>query len=72
MIHPAFCYLGVTLAFGLSLTLFVQGWLDVRTYFYAPLVLLIGFYTAHSVLTDRIRTSRVPGDRSCPRPSARP
>ena len=53
MIHPAFCYLGVTLAFGLSLTLFVQGWLDVHTYFYAPLVLLIGFYTAHSVLTDK-------------------
>ena len=53
MIHPIFCYLGVTLAFVSSLFLFVRGWLDADTYFYVPLVLLIGFYTAYSVVTDK-------------------
>jgi len=55
MIHPVFCYLGVTLVFGVSLTLFVAGTLDVEEYFYAPIVLLIAYYTAYSVVTDKNR-----------------
>lgn len=55
MIHPAFCYLGVTLALVVSLVLFVSGRLDVETYFYTPIVLLIGYYTAYSIVTDRER-----------------
>lgn len=55
MIHPVFCYLGVTLVFGVSLALFVLGWLDVQRYFYAPIVLLIGYYTVFSILTDKER-----------------
>ncbi len=53
MIHPVFCYLGVILSFGVSLTLFTCGWLDVQKYFYTPIVLLIGFYTVHTLLTDK-------------------
>ena len=47
VIHPVFCYLGVTLVFGVSLALFVTGKLDAQDYFYAPIVLLIGYYTTY-------------------------
>ncbi len=53
MIHPIFCYLGIAFSFALSLTLFVSGTLDERTFFYLPIVLLIAFYTVHAVVTDK-------------------
>ena len=52
MIHPCFCWLGIFLSFGVSLALFRSGRLDVDKYFYAPALLLIGFYTLHAILTD--------------------
>ena len=55
MIHPYFCWLGIFLSFGVSLALFGSGLLDVQEYFYAPALLLIGFYTLHSILTDEQR-----------------
>ncbi|MBN2316194.1 MAG: hypothetical protein JXM79_19865 [Sedimentisphaerales bacterium] len=53
MIHPFFCWLGIFLSFGVSLILFKAELLDVRNYFYAPTLLLIGFYTLYYILTDR-------------------
>lgn len=53
MIHPVSCWLGIFLAFGVSLSLFKSGLLDVEKYFYAPALLLIGFYTFHAILTDK-------------------
>ena len=58
MIHPYLCFLGVFLSFAASLTLFISGRLDVNEYFYAPALLLIGFYTLHSILTDKQRYQR--------------
>ncbi len=55
MIHPCYCWLGIFLSFGISLALFISGRLDVQEYFYAPALLLIGFYTLHSIITDRQR-----------------
>jgi protein-S-isoprenylcysteine O-methyltransferase Ste14 len=43
------------LSFGVSLILFRSGLLDVEKYFYAPALLLIGFYTLHAILTDKQR-----------------
>ncbi len=53
MIHPYLCWLGIFLSFGSSLALFASGLLDVREYFYAPALLLIGFYTLHAIVTDK-------------------
>ena len=53
MIHPCLCWLGILLSFAASLALFNSGLLDVHEYFYAPALLLIGFYTLHSILTDK-------------------
>jgi hypothetical protein len=53
MIHPYLCWLGIFLSFGVSLALFSSGLLDAHEYFYAPVLLLIGFYTLHSILTDK-------------------
>ena len=53
MIHPLFCYLGITFSFALSFTLFLSGTLDERKFFYLPIVLLIAFYTVHAVATDK-------------------
>ena len=55
MIHPYLCWLGIFLSFGVSLTLFRSDRLDVQKYFYVPALLLIGFYTLHSILTDKQR-----------------
>jgi protein-S-isoprenylcysteine O-methyltransferase Ste14 len=55
MIHPYLCWLGIFLSFAVSLALFTSGRLDVHEYFYAPALLLIGFYTLHSILTDKQR-----------------
>jgi len=54
MIHPLFCYLGITFSFALSLALFISGTLDVRRFFYVPVVLLIAFYTVYAVVTDKL------------------
>ena len=53
MIHPYLCWLGIFLSFGVSLALFRSGLLDMHDYFYAPALLLIGFYTLHAILTDK-------------------
>ena len=53
MINPYLCWLGIFLSFAVSLALFTSGHLDVHEYFYAPALLLIGFYTLHSILTDK-------------------
>jgi len=53
MIHPYLCWLGIFLSFGVSLILFMSKWLDVHKYFYAPVLLLIGFYTLYYILTDK-------------------
>ena len=58
MIHPVFCYLGVTLVFGVSLALFVADTLDAQDYFYAPIALLIAYYTVYSLVTDKTRYQR--------------
>jgi len=55
MIHPYLCWVGIFLSFGVSLALFRSGLLDVEKYFYAPALLLIGFYTLHAILTDKQR-----------------
>jgi protein-S-isoprenylcysteine O-methyltransferase Ste14 len=53
MIHPLLCYLGVALSFVLSFALFISGTLDVQKYFYAPVFLLIVFYTVVAMVTDK-------------------
>ena len=53
MIHPYLCWLGILLSFGVSLALFTSGRLAAHRYFYAPALLLIGFYTLHAILTDK-------------------
>ena len=53
MVHPLLCYLGVGLSFVLSFALFVSGALDVQKYFYAPVFLLIVFYTVVAMVTDK-------------------
>lgn len=53
MIHPYLCWLGILLSFSVSLMLFNSGVLDVHEHFYAPALLLIGFYTLHAILTDK-------------------
>ena len=53
MIHPYLCWVGIFLSFGVSLALFTSDLLDVHEYYYVPALLLIGFYTAHAILTDR-------------------
>jgi len=58
MIHPYLCWLGILLAFGASLALFTSGRLDVHEHFYAPALLLIGFYTLHAILTDKQQYQR--------------
>ena len=58
MIHPYLCWLGIFLSFGLSLALFRSGRLDMQKYFYAPTLLLIGFYTLYYILTDKQRYQR--------------
>jgi len=53
MIHPFFCYVGIAMSFGLSFALFIPGIVDARRFFYLPIVLLIAFYTAHAMATDK-------------------
>jgi protein-S-isoprenylcysteine O-methyltransferase Ste14 len=53
MIHPWLCYLGIFLAFSVSLGCFSSGLLNAQDYFYAPLLLLIAFHTIHGMVTDR-------------------
>ena len=53
MIHPYLCWLGILLSFSASFALFRTSLLDVHENFYAPALLLIGFYTLHAILTDR-------------------
>jgi len=58
MIHPYLCWLGISLSFAVSLALFTSGHLNVHEYFYAPALFLIGFYTLHSILTDKQQYQR--------------
>jgi protein-S-isoprenylcysteine O-methyltransferase Ste14 len=53
MYHPFFCYLGVALTFTLTFALFEYGSLDAQKFFYAPIYLLIAYYTVVSMLGDR-------------------
>lgn len=53
MYHPFFCYLGVTLTFTLTFTLFKYSSLDANKFFYVPTFLLITYYTMVSILSDR-------------------
>ena len=53
MIHPYLCWLGIFLSFAIPLALFRSGRLGVHDYFYAPALLLIGFYTLHAMATDK-------------------
>ncbi len=53
MIQPFYCYIGIFLSFTVSLYLFVTGQLDAQTHFYAPLGILIAYFTALAMLTDK-------------------
>ncbi len=53
MIHPLLCYAGIALSFLTTWALHGVGVLDPRTHFYAPIGLLIAFYTIHAVATDK-------------------
>jgi protein-S-isoprenylcysteine O-methyltransferase Ste14 len=53
MTQPFYCYIGILLSFTVSLWLFATGKLDVATYFYAPLGILIAYFTALAMLTDK-------------------
>lgn len=53
MYHPFSCYLGVTLTFALTFTLFEYSSLDAEKFFYVPILLLITFYTLVSMLGDK-------------------
>ena len=53
MFHPFVCYLGVTLTFVLTFTLFGNSSLDPEKYFFIPTYLLIGYYTLASMLGDK-------------------
>lgn len=55
MYHPFFCYLGVILTFALTFILFRCSSLDADKFFYVPILLLIAWYTAVSMLSDRQR-----------------
>lgn len=54
-ISPLLSYLGISLSFGLSLALHHVGLVDIDTFFYAPLALLISYHTLYALLTDRDR-----------------
>ena len=53
MYHPFFCYLGVTLTFILTFTIFGYSSLSPQKFFYVPIFLLIAYYTVVSVLGDK-------------------
>ena len=53
MYHPFFCYLGVALTFTLTFALFEYSSLNAQKFFYAPIFLLIAYYTVVSMLGDR-------------------
>ncbi len=53
MIHPLLCYAGIALSFLATWALCRVGVLDPRVHFYAPIGLLIAFYTLHAVATDK-------------------
>jgi protein-S-isoprenylcysteine O-methyltransferase Ste14 len=53
MIHPFLCYAGIALSFLVTWALYRAGLLDLHAQFYAPIGLLIVFYTVHAVATDR-------------------
>ena len=53
MIHPFYCYIGISLSFVVSLWLFTTGQLNPNTYFYAPLAILIIYFTLFSVASDK-------------------
>lgn len=53
MIHPFFCYLGIGLTFGVSLSLFAGQKLNASEFFYVPLAILILYYTAVEMIRDK-------------------
>ncbi|MCF7973299.1 MAG: hypothetical protein K9N55_05760 [Phycisphaerae bacterium] len=53
MIHPLTCYIGICLSFTVSLWLFVTDRLNPQTHFYAPLGMLILFFTVLAVVRDK-------------------
>jgi len=53
MIQPFYCYTGIILTFTVSLWLFATGKLDADTYFYAPLGLLIAYFTILAIAQDK-------------------
>ncbi|MCL5282225.1 MAG: hypothetical protein M1376_20240 [Planctomycetes bacterium] len=53
MIHPLLCYAGIALSFLATWALHRLGVLDLHAHFYAPIGLLIAFYTVHAVATDK-------------------
>jgi protein-S-isoprenylcysteine O-methyltransferase Ste14 len=53
MYHPFFCYLGVSLTFILTFTIFGHSSLDPNKFFYIPTFLLITYYTLVTILGDR-------------------
>lgn len=52
MAHPLVCYAGITLSFLAAWVLYRMKVLDSRAHFYAPIALLIAFYTIHAMATD--------------------
>ncbi|MCU0913707.1 MAG: hypothetical protein MUC88_03980 [Planctomycetes bacterium] len=52
MIHPLLCYTGIALVFLITWGLYRAQVLDPRAHFYAPIGLLIAFYTVHAMVTD--------------------
>lgn len=52
MIHPLLCYAGIALSFLITWGLYRVQILDPRAHFYAPIGLLIVFYTLHAMVTD--------------------
>jgi len=53
MIQPFYCYIGIFLSFTVSMWLFATGKLDAQAHFYAPLGILIAYFTTLSLLTDK-------------------
>jgi len=53
MIHPLLCYAGITLSFLIAWALYRTKVLDPKAHFYAPIGLLIAFYTIHAMATDK-------------------
>jgi protein-S-isoprenylcysteine O-methyltransferase Ste14 len=51
--HPFVCYAGIALSFLVAWALYQTKILDPHAHFYAPIGLLIAFYTIHAMATDK-------------------